>query len=174
VLRARGGAATELELLDELDEYPAEEVLRGLAPGLGSEDPGFLELAEIFANAGERSDRGRAFDKMLQRALLAWAHGRSVEGVESHSAFTSRVARALKLLTHASSSGLRVAAFTSAGTIGALAGQVLATSPRRTLELGWTLNNASVTELVFSAGRVGLVRLNTIGHLPDPRTWTRR
>ncbi len=173
-LRSGGGAAPELEVLEDLDEYPAEEVLRGLAPVLATEEPGFGELAETFANSGERRARGRAFDKMLQLALVAWAEGRAVDGVESYAEFTLRAQRSLELMTSASGSGLRVAAFTSAGTIGALVGHTLGTRPRATLELGWMLNNASVSELLFSPGRTGLVRLNTIGHLPDPRTWTRR
>ena len=172
VLVAQGVAVPELEVLDALDEYPAEEILRGLAPELSAEHESFAELGRVFASDADRRTRGRAFDKMLQRALYAWAEGRTVPGVESHTAFVERIEGALSELTRGSQ--VRVAAFSSAGSIGALLGVVLGTDARKTLELGWMLENASVSEMAFSRGRVGVARVNTIGHLPDPATWTRR
>ena len=162
----------EPEVLSEFDEYPAEEVLAGFAPEMQRQ----AELAQLFIDAQQVEDkrlRGWAFDRLLQHALTVWAGGRTPDGVISHAEFETRVANAFESLLKAETSGRNLAIFSSAGTIGAVAGQVLGTDARRRLELGWALNNASVTEIAFSGSRVGVMRFNDVGHL-EPSAWTRR
>ncbi len=160
------------EVVVEFDEYPAEEVLAGFAAEMQRRP----EFAQLFVDAQQVEDqraRGRAFDRLLQHALTEWAGGRTPEGVISHGEFESRVASAFENLLKAENSGRSLAIFSSAGTIGAVAGRVLGTDARRRLELGWALNNASVTEIAFSGSRVGVMRFNDVGHL-EPTAWTRR
>lgn len=159
--------------LGELDEYPADEVLRARLPSLAEEHPAlFAELT----NAPEASVRGRALERLLQRALAAWAEAgdRRAHEHESWSDFQARVARALERCTAGAGRGRRVLAVSSAGTIGAMVGQVLGVRAEVCLELGWMLNNASVCEIVFSPGRANLSRFNAVSHLPDTAQLTRR
>ena len=39
---------------------------------------------------------------------------------------------------------------------------------------GWVIKNASLTELLFSAGKITLASFNTLPHLPDPAEHTFR
>jgi broad specificity phosphatase PhoE len=174
-MRAGGVSAPELELLDALDEYRAEEILEAHLPELVREH---AELAELFGElqkSFDRRARGRAFDRVLQRVLGMWAEG-AVEAaaIESFVAFRARVDRALDALADPGASGQNVAAFSSGGTIGALVASVLGASARTALELGWNLNNASVSEIVWSGPRRSLRRFNLLSHLPDPGIWTHR
>ncbi len=162
----------EVEVLSEFDEYPAEEVLAGFAPEMQRQ----AELAQLFIDAQQVEDkrvRGRAFDRLLRHALTVWAGGRTPDGVISHAEFETRAANAFESLLESETSGRNLAIFSSAGTIGAVAGHVLGTDATRRLELGWALNNASVTEIAFSGSRVGVMRFNDVGHL-EPSAWTRR
>lgn len=174
-LRAAGLFDGELEASSDLDEYPADEVLRARAAARAEVDDEFRGWMTSVAGTGDPRSRGRALDRMLQFALGAWAAGDShPEDPESFDQFTARAARALSSCTDGGGSGRRVVAVSSAGTIGGIVGGVLRVAPRVTLELGWALHNSSVTELAFSPGRVGLVRFNDLAHLPRPETWTRR
>jgi broad specificity phosphatase PhoE len=172
VVGVLGTDPSAVESLAAFDEYPAEEVLAGFAQEMQNKG----EFSQLFADAQQIADvraRGRAFDKLLQHALRLWAAGRTPSGVDSHVAFEGRVQEAFAELIHGEGSGRSLALFSSAGTIGAIVGHVLGTDVARRLELGWSLNNASVSEIAFSAGRTSLVRFNDVGHLPFA-TWTRR
>lgn len=172
VVQALGADARVVETLPAFDEYPAEEVLAGFA-GEMQQSP---EFSCLFADAQQTEDpraRGRAFDKLLQHALRLWAAGRTPSGVDSHASFEQRVHSAFAEVLAGAGSGRTLALFSSAGTIGAILGHVLGTDVDRRLELGWSLNNASVSEIAFSAGRKTIVRFNDVGHLPHA-AWTRR
>jgi broad specificity phosphatase PhoE len=112
---------------------------------------------------------------MLQRVLGMWAEGvLEAAAIETFAAFRARLERALDLLAEPSASGVQVAAFSSGGAIGALVASVLGAGARAALELGWNLNNASVTEIVWTGRRRSLRRFNVLSHLPDPTAWTQR
>lgn len=171
VLLAELEAAPEPELLPELDEYPAEDVL---AARIGELTSARAELAEDIGHSDKRR-RGRAFDLLLQEALHDWVRrDRDDAAHETWQSFGARVGRALERLTRDDGRGRRVLCVSSAGTIGALAAQVLAAPAETALELGFMINNSAVTEIAFSAGKRSLARFNVLGHLADPSHWTRR
>ncbi|MEZ4224176.1 MAG: histidine phosphatase family protein [Polyangiaceae bacterium] len=174
VLRAQDAErAPALEVLDAFDEYPADEVLAGFADEMRGEPELAQHLEDVMSASVEPRRRGRALDLLMRHALLLWAAGRTPPGVPSWEDFVGRVRGAFDGLLRATASGRSVALFSSAGTLGVVVGTVLGTDARRSLELGWMLNNASVSEVQFSGSRVGLVRYNTVGHLPSAE-WTRR
>jgi broad specificity phosphatase PhoE len=70
--------------------------------------------------------------------------------------------------------GVRFAAFTSGGFIGAAVQMALAAPDRIALELSWRLRNASLTEFVFSPGRFTLDSFNNVPYLEDPALLTYR
>lgn len=155
------------EVIASLDEYPADDVLAALGPWLG-DSPESSSLLRQLNEGTDLRQRGRALESLLQRALLHWAESAPpLDGVDSFAAFQSRVAGGLEGLVSSSEPGQCIVAVSSAGTIGAIVGCVLGTDARRTLELGFTLENASVTELLFSPGRLGLARYNDVAHLPE-------
>lgn len=174
-MRAAGAAFPEIVVLEELDEYRAEEILQLHAPALAARHAELARLLGELGSAVDRGARGRAFDRVLQRVLRLWASG-ELDASESESfvAYRRRVAHALELLTEDAGSGRQIAAFSSGGTIGAIVGGVLGANAETALELGWNVENASVTEILFSGSRRTLRRFNALGHLPDPATWTQR
>lgn len=173
-MRARGGHVPDLESLEALDEYRAEEMAEHV-PELARKHPDIAELVEELGRARDRRERGRAVDRLTQRIVGMWAED-GLEGtfVESFAAFRARLDQTLDALAEPSASGRNIAVFSSGGAIGALLATVLGTSPRTALELGWNLNNASVTEIVWSGARRSLRRYNVLSHLPDRASWTHR
>ncbi len=166
------GHSGELVILDELDEYPADRVLeRRLGEIVARDDARDLVRD---SGASDLRVRGRAVDRLLQLALRDWTEREIPGELESFAEFTARIGRALERLVAGSGSGQRVLAVTSAGSIGALVGRVLGTSSTVSLELGWIVNNASESEILFSPGRQSLARFNGLAHLPDRSHWTRR
>jgi broad specificity phosphatase PhoE len=145
-------------------------------PRLIAERAELAELASQAQGSPDRRVRGRSLDQLLQHALRAWAEdGLVTPGAhEAFSDFVARVSSAFSELTSGEGSGRRILAVSSAGTIGAIVGSVVGASPRVTLELGWAINNAAVSEIVFSAGRANLSRFNVLAHLNEPSSWTRR
>jgi broad specificity phosphatase PhoE len=171
-----GYELAEPSVLAGLDEYPADQIVVSLLPRLIEARADLAELAKLAQSAEDRRERGRALDKLLQQALRAWAEGGELGSgaPESWSGFVLRVQSAFFELTRAEASGQQILAVSSAGTIGAIVGHVLGASPSVTLELGWAINNAAVSEIVFSAGRANLSRFNVLAHLNEPWNWTRR
>jgi len=166
------GHVPEIVVLSELDEYQADAVLEARLGEIGTR-AGAGELVRDLGSSDLRA-RGRALDRMLRLALSDWARRELPGEVESFRAFSERIGHALDRMLEGRPSGTQLAAMTSAGSIGVLLGQVLGVSPEVMLELGFVVNNASETELLFSPGRVGLMRFNSLQHLSDPAHFTRR
>ena len=172
VLEALGGPAPST--LEELDEYPAEEVLTSRLSSLLEARPDLVPLSLELAGP-DHQRRGRAVDLLLREALRDWILREATsEAHLSWQSFRQRVAGALGAITQSEGRGRRVLVVSSAGTIGALAAEVLAAPPETALELGFMLNNAAVTEIVYSPGKRSLARFNVLSHLPEATDWTRR
>ena len=163
----------QVEILPELNEYDAESVVKYLAPQLAGRDPDFRKLIE--ANAGDGPDRNRRFQRMFEPLMLCWIAGElDAPQVESWRDFRERVRQGLRRITRDGARGRRVAAFTSGGPIG-VAVQIALGAPDRTgLELNWRVRNSSLTEFLFSSGRLSLDSFNAIPHLDDPALRTFR
>lgn len=173
--RDRGLPFPELELLGELDEYRSDELLGTLLAHVTPSDPELEQRVAAFSAATEKRDRGRALDRVLQHLMRAWARGAGAHlEIESWAAFTERLDHALRVLTDGGRSGRHVVAFSSGGAIGAMVGRVVHAAADGALELGWTVNNTGVTELLFGGTRINLSRYNVIDHLGDPTFVTYR
>jgi broad specificity phosphatase PhoE len=161
------------EIIPELNEYDAESVVKVLAPQLAARDPDFRKLAE--ANAGDGADRNRRFQKMFEPLMLRWIAGElDSPQVESWRDFCERVGRGLRRITSGGARGRRVVAFTSGGPIGVAIQMALHAPDRTGLELNWRVRNCSLTEFLFSSGRLSLDSFNAIPHLDDPALRTFR
>ena len=164
-------------VLADLDEYDLAGLLERLAPVLLKRNREFEQLVLAYQRGEGESERTRAFQRMFEMLLTHWQAepAESAEGgVEGWHAFRERVARGLDSITLGTSRGRRVAGFTSGGFIGAAVSRALETPDRVALELSWRLRNSSLTNLMFTPGRLTLDEFNTLPHLPDRAHWTYR
>ncbi len=164
-----GVALPEPEVLPELAEYPAFELIAGLRPRLG-EVP---ELASLLS--GEVPLDARARERAFEAMIFRWASGEwNVPGVETAAEFAARVERGLLRVMAAGERGQRVAAATSAGPIAVAIGLTLGAGPERMIALSRVVQNASLSILRFKSGApsfgataTSTYRFNQIHHLPQ-------
>jgi broad specificity phosphatase PhoE len=150
------------------NEYDAGGILGGLMPILRGHDAEFAALVDEFEQAAARPDRNRYFQRMFEVLMAAWQRGAvEIDAVESFAAFYRRVKDAFESMT-ARGGRRTIAVFTSGGPIGVCVQTVLEAAPMTALRLNWRVKNASLTEFVFSEGRVSLEHFNVVEHLSKP------
>lgn len=139
----------------------------------------FAEGEEILAAAGElfgrpmqgpdappRAEQLRCYEAAYQ----AWARGElEIAGRESYREFRRRICRWLDGVTDGGGEpgGRHLIAVSSAGVICAVVCEVLDLPDQQWTALIRVIQNASLTEVLFSNGRRGLKRFNCTGHLPS-------
>jgi broad specificity phosphatase PhoE len=174
-----GRALPEPELLDELTEYPAFELLRALLPRLAGEDP---QLAALASGRAGPADAARLMDAAFERIIGGWARGElHAEGVESFEAFGQRVRRAIEAIVARHRGGARVAAVTSGGVIAVALRLALGFHDGRTMATGRVIRNASISEFAWRsdgfswrAGDFSAMGFNDVAHLGEPAHVTYR
>jgi broad specificity phosphatase PhoE len=156
-------AAMELEIPlatdPRFDEYSIDGLFSAYLPLAASRVP---ELAK--ADATLRHDR-KLFQLALSTVMDLWLSGATGLSGESWRDFQDRVRCGLETVISNSGRTDLVAIFTSGGVIAAAICQVLALSPRATLNLQWRIPNSAVTELRFGRSGLSLVGFNMIAHL---------
>lgn len=153
----------EEAVIDELDEYPAFELLRYWSPRLRED---YAELAAELAAGSARA---------MELVINMWARGELDTGeLETFAAFDARVSAAVHRICREQGRGRTVAVVTSGGPVAVAARLCLDISPEKTIGLAWGLINSSITELRYRDDAIGLVALNRIPHLPEPDLQTRR
>lgn len=180
---ALGAPVPLQEPLVALDEYPVEAVIRRCLPALMAAHP---EVAAWFSPQSGLADPlrdRRAFEHIFRLAMDRWLLGEVAHPeVESFAAFAARVRGVLRGIMAQEGPRRRVAVVTSAGPVSvgaqlALAlpagpgdGGDLAGAPTDAvaLRLSWVVANASLTELRYRQGEVGLITFNGTPHLDDP------
>ena len=162
-------------VLDELDEYDGDGVLREFLPALSERDPEIRRLAVAWEQHRDGPERYRHFQRLFQAVIASWVAGEVASpGVEAWQAFHDRVKRALRHIMLAEGRGRHVAVFTSGGVISIAVTLAMRAPPPLAIELNWRIRNGSLTEMVFSRDKVTLDTLNTMPHLDDPKLWTYR
>jgi broad specificity phosphatase PhoE len=137
------------------NEYDAEGILRDRPP------------AHTFPD-------NRSFQKAFETAMLNWVEAVALkDGVEPWSVFRDRVRRGLRSIQDGPPNR-RVVLFTSGGPIGVLIQTALGAPDRSFLDVNWRVRNCSITEFVFSAGRLSLDSFNAIPHLSSEELRTFR
>jgi broad specificity phosphatase PhoE len=137
------------ERIDAFNEYSADRILRAL--------PDFAPPSD-----------NRQLQGMLDRAMPQWIAGTlQAPGLESFREFRERVDGALRRILDADRPSRRVAVFTSAGPIGIAVQTALKAPEAMAIELNWRIRNCSLTEFVFTRGRVSLDSFNAIPHLNE-------
>lgn len=157
ILEARGSESPlGAEVLSNLDEFGEGEEILGVAESKsGLTLKGDTEVArdEVF--------------RLYTDAYLAWFRGEDeLAGRASFSEFRQHVLDWFWAYTDQSGAGQKTLAVTSAGVISVIVCEVLGFSERRWPDFIGVLENASVTEILYSGQRVGLRNFNSTGHLP--------
>jgi broad specificity phosphatase PhoE len=149
------------------NEYDATGILNGFVPELARHDERFAALVSAFEQARGTPDQNRHFQRMFEIAMLQWLEaGVDVESVEPFHAFENRVHAALAAIL-GEAGNRKVVVFTSGGPIGICVQYALKAPVRSFLEVNWRVRNCSMTEFLFSAGRLSLDSFNAMPHLPD-------
>lgn len=103
--------------------------------------------------------RNRVFQLAMEEAMSGWK--KTPEFV----AFHQRVTEGLKRLVDDKPSQSRIVVFTSGGPIGVAVQSVLCAPAQQAIEINWRLRNSSLTDFIFSAGRISLDCFNVTPHL---------
>ena len=165
-LVAAGLPWSEPIVLPELHEHKADELLKKSADDLSRRDASFAQLVAAYRDARERAEINRAFQKLFEAVVHLWSENAlGVDGIEPWTQFTARVERGIGSIVGGQQRSRRVLAFSSVGPITIFLKHALATTDRKALELGWRLRNCSMTEFVFTDGRITLDCFNALPHL---------
>jgi broad specificity phosphatase PhoE len=154
-----------------------EAVLAGGDPGIdasgaGGERVGSAATGEAYATSSR--DHTHAYLKVFRRVTRRWARGELPPALttESWQAFRGRVEAGVRRILEESGRGATVIAFTSGGPIGSTVAWALGLGDEQALELAWIVENATLTELLFSDGRVSLKSFNAQPRIGSPELVT--
>ena len=165
----------EPQVIDELDEYDGNGILRAFAPVLAEQDERIRRLAAANAQPGSPRDRYRNFQLLFEAVTARWVSGEvSSPEVEPWQAFRARVHSGIARITQGAGRGRRIAVFTSGGPISITVQTAVSAPAEMAIELNWRIRNSSVTAIVFSGDRQTLDYFNAVPHLSDPSLWTYR
>lgn len=158
-----GRAYPKAVVLDELDEYPAFEIMKQTLPRLVEEDP---QVREAVADANAFKSQ-RVFQQVFEKVIARWAEGTlNAEGLESYASFCERVNRGLERVMESEGRGRTVAIVTSGGPISISLRTALGLSEATAMRMAWVVANASVTEYRWREKELTLTAFNGVPHLP--------
>ena len=110
----------------------------------------------------------RQLQKQFETMMPLWIAGKlDSPGVETWSGFRERVLRGLHKIVDVEAPSRRVVVFTSGGPIGVAVQTVLQAPEHIAIEVNWRIKNCSLTEFVFTRGRISLDTFNATPHLRE-------
>lgn len=125
---------------------------------------GILRANPDYAPAGDNRELQKQFETMMP---LWMASKLAQPNLESWPAFLERVRHGLRAIVESEGPSRRVAVFTSGGPIGVAVQTVLQAPDRVAIEINWRIKNCSLTEFVFTRGRISLDSFNATPHLRE-------
>jgi broad specificity phosphatase PhoE len=165
----------EPQTLPEVNEYRAEEVLRGTLPALLEKDHKIRDLHAAFQTATNNAAQRTTFQNLFAAVISDWVRGViRAEGVETWQEFCARVNSGLEKFLASEKRGERVAIFTSGGPIAVATQRALHLSPENTLQMTWMSRNSSWSEFLYNTERFTLSSFNIHEHIADPAMLTYR
>lgn len=156
--------------LDELAEHEGSRVVRHALSSEPEHEEALRRLLSPIGGDGEEIELMRTYFTVFRQVTRRWARGEiSPPGVgEGWPAFRARVETGIRRIIGESGRGVTVGVFTSGGPVGSTVASVLGLDDERALELAWMVENATVTELLFSGDQVSLKSFNTQPRLGAP------
>lgn len=165
----------ELIMIEEFDEYHADDIMQELLPQLIERDDRYRQLDDAFRHAATEAEKRRNFQKLFEAVTAKWLRGEVLSpNVESFREFHARVQRGLERATNDAPSGSRVAVFSSGGAISVSVQLAAKAAEEMVIEFNWRIRNCALNEIVFSNGRFTLDSFNAVPHLDDPKLHTYR
>jgi broad specificity phosphatase PhoE len=175
VYRRFGREFSEVAVMNEFDEYPAEAVLKLGLPLVLERSQEVRDLHRAFERAKDSDERKRSFQQMFEAVIGMWVRGELVvDGVESWQDFCVRVDRGITTIVSSPAPPGDSVVFTSGGPIGVAMRRALHLSHADTLQLTWMSRNASFSVFLSSGDRFTLSSFNAHPHLEDERLLTYR
>ena len=159
IAAALGGSVPPIDIEPAFDEYDSDVMLHTFAKSLTPE-----QIAEA-GWPGLRTDR-RKFQFFLERAARAWVEARiEAEEMTPWRGFHGRITSAIADIMRTEGRSKTLLISTSGGVIGTIVAQVMGLSNHMGIELNWSVHNASITRLIYSADKVSLSMFNGLPHL---------
>lgn len=166
VYQERGLEFPEPQMLPELHEHQADQLLREAVDELARESDEIRQLADNYRNSVDRNDIQKNFQKLFEAVTILWTRDAlRTNGIEPWSEFHRRVNQGLSTITSQAESSSRAIAFSSVGPITIALQRALGSPNEDALHLGWRLRNCSLTEFIFSSRRFTLDMFNSVAHL---------
>lgn len=159
-LLAQALGSTEPVVIDPaFDEYDSDALLQCFADSLTPQEQRDADWPAL------KTDR-RRFQYFLERAAKAWVEAR----IEAHDllpwkGFHGRIESAFEQLIRREGRSKTLILSTSGGVIATVVAHVLGLPHQLSLELNWTIHNASITRLIYNAEKVSLSMFNALPHL---------
>ncbi|MEM6768261.1 MAG: histidine phosphatase family protein [Bacteroidota bacterium] len=152
--------------VEGLTEHQGPEAVEIMMPNLREIAPFKQFIADIQANP-KRMKANRLL--IFQQFMHQWVEGKfEVEGVVAWKDFRENVREGLHTILTATGSGETNAAFTSGGTISAIAAEALNIGDEKSVaSLNFSIRNTSFTTFLYSKNNFNLLGLNEIPHLED-------
>ncbi len=147
--------------VDELGEHQGARIVRAAL-----DLPEYEEVrTQLDAGIGEGAvdpTLRRAYLIVFRRVTRQWARGELPFPTEEESwaSFRARVEAGMGRILSEAGKGATVGVFTSGGPIGSTVAWALGLRDEQALELAWMVENTTLTELLFSEGRVSLKSFN--------------
>lgn len=165
----------EPQFVEELDEHHVDRLMKAAMGEIVKEYPRIGALHADYRAAEQPVDKHRTFQLMFEEVVMLWVAGKvSAPGIETWHDFGTRVRKGMKRILDGDGRGRNVAAFSSVGAITICLQVALDCGDRKALDLGWRLRNCSISDFVFTKGRLTLEGFNAYPHLDDPALWTYR
>lgn len=157
------------------DEYDWEALFTLATSQACAAMPLVAPLRQAYLDAETYADKRRAIHYLMVAVTERWAAGElSGSAAGSFAAFQARVQNNLRAIIAAAGKGGRAVIFTSGGPAAICTGYALDLSPRKTVDLLWTLRNAGTVELLYSGEQLSLSAFNSAPHLETAEFWTYR
>jgi broad specificity phosphatase PhoE len=146
----------------ELAEHEGSRVVRHALSTQPEHEEAMQRLLSQSSEGGEEIELMRTYFKVFRQVTRRWARGEiAPPGVEeSWQAFRARVESGISRILSESGRGVTVGVFTSGGPVGSTVAWTLGLGDEQALELAWMVENATVTELLFSGEQVSLKSFN--------------
>ena len=163
------------ELSEELAEHEGARVVQR-AVAQPQYDEELVRLVGLDASLSDDGvERQRNYFAAFRRVTRQWARQElpaEITDGASWQAFRARVQAGVESILERGRPGETVAVFTSGGPVGSTVAWVLGLDDEQALEFAWTVQNATLTELLYREDRVSLKSFNVHPRLGSPELAT--
>ncbi len=154
-------------LMNELKEHHGFRATRTGLPKMISTSP-FLQKLQVEMDKNPQLKKRNSL-LMFEYFMNEWVEGKVVvDGFEPWIDFRQNVDRGLQTILENTQKSEKVAAFTSGGTISAIAANALQiTNQKRVAAMNFSIRNTSFTTFLYTRQQFNLLSVNEIPHLSD-------